>query len=73
MTNKHDEKEWWSFVQDGDGHDYLIPSRFHSLFYKMLDEGEDKNDFSEFIDMFDSYRMNGSSKRYEFQNPKLRE
>lgn len=66
---KKKKTEWFVFTKDDDGHDYLIPSFMKDEFHRLEEDGWDDN-FEEFIDKFDEYRIN-SYYQFEFQNPRL--
>jgi hypothetical protein len=46
-------------VSDGDGHDYLIPRSLERIFDMELDMAEETDEYDDFIQLFDSYRIEG--------------
>lgn len=59
--------ERWRFVNDDDGHYFLIPDSLHPLFIQMLDQGE-ADYWTEFNNKFDEYAIDHPS-NYTFENP----
>lgn len=60
--------EEWRFVEDDDGHNYLIPNKFASLFREQLELDWDSPE-NEFEELFDYCRIDGVSE-WVFTNPK---
>jgi hypothetical protein len=46
-------------VSDGDGHDYLIPKNLERIFDFELDMAEETEEYDDFIQLFDQFRIEG--------------
>ena len=57
------------FMEDDDGHVYLIPAELREKFLEMEEDGYTTGDFNKFIDTFDQYRKGYSISVYSFTDP----
>jgi len=59
----------YRFMQDDDGHVYLIPAELREEFMRLEEEGYVDGNFQPFIDKFDQYRKGYSISAYSFTDP----
>lgn len=52
-------KQRWCLKTDDDSHWYLIKIEDQSLFNELCSSSYEKDDFSQFNNLFDNYRING--------------
>lgn len=64
-------EERFRFMEDDDGHLYLIPEELRELFITLEDVGYTTGAHNKFIDTFDQYRRGYSVSAFTFTNPRV--